>query len=103
MIHGNLPYISYRHIEPEHLSPNFVQAVRYSEIIYRTKVLSMPFPMPTNSYNEDTNHGIRRICVPRERERVPEADHRYKLEPPVPRPIDIMREYYDFIPMPLFY
>jgi len=54
---------SYRHIEPEHLSPNFVWAVRYVQITYHTKVLSLSFPIPKSSYIWDTSNGIRGTFV----------------------------------------
>jgi len=44
---------SYRHIEPEHLGPNFIWGVGYALIIYHTKGLSLSFPVPRNSYIGD--------------------------------------------------
>ena len=38
---GGLGSTSYRHLEPENLSPNFVWAVRYAQTICHTKFLSL--------------------------------------------------------------
>jgi len=49
---------SYRHLEPERLGPNFVWAVKYAQVIYHTKVLSLFLPIPRDSYIGNTGHGI---------------------------------------------
>jgi len=51
------------HIEPEHLTPIFVWAVRYAQVIYHKKGLSLSFHVPKNSYIGDTSYGIRETFV----------------------------------------
>jgi len=65
--------------------------------------------IPKNSYigGYHTSHGTRgTFSPPTKKASVLEADHRYVIHtpepPPLPSSIDIMREYYDWIPMSFF-
>ena len=62
----------------------------------------MSFAVPKNSYIRDTSHRIRGTFVLTKKANVLKAEYRYAPEPPVPRSIDIMREYYDWILVSFF-
>ena len=91
-------------MELDHLGLNFIWAVRYAYIIYHTGILSLPFPVPKNSYIGDIILAMEfgeHLSSDKESECFGGRSQVYTGNTPVPRSIDIMREYYDWILMSL--